>query len=127
MLVCTTRCFASIAALVTWLELCLSIVLPQLRVGPRTSTIARSTLRVSQSNLASFPGQQALSNLLSEMDFGMPMMNVNELIEMIGNDDIMFQYQGVMQLRELLTISDEKQLGGFPLDKACKRLIDILG
>jgi hypothetical protein len=61
------------------------------------------------------------------MDFGMPIMNVNELIEMIGNDDIMFQYQGVMQLRELLTISDEKQLGGFPLDKACKRLIDILG
>lgn len=61
------------------------------------------------------------------MDFGMPMMSVHELIEMINSDDIMFQYQGVMQLREMLSYSDEKQLGGFPLEKACKKLIEILG
>ena len=57
----------------------------------------------------------------------MPMMNVQELIEMISSDDIMFQYQGVMQLREMLSYSDEKQLGGFPLEKTCKKLIEILG
>ena len=73
-------------------------------------------------------GDQSSLNFFLAMDFGMN-MNVHELIEMVGSEDIMFQYQGVMQLKEYLTVSDEKllQMGGFPIDKVCKRLIDILG
>ena len=73
-------------------------------------------------------GDQSSLNFFLAMDFGMN-MNVHELIEMVGSEDIMFQYQGVMQLKEYLTVSDEKslQMGGFPIDKVFKRLIDILG
>ena len=48
------------------------------------------------------------------------------LLELVGSEDIMIQYEGVMQLKDALYSADERQLNKLPFDSFAKKLIALL-
>ena len=60
------------------------------------------------------------------MDYGQ-IEDIRAHLEVLRNDDIMIQLEGVNMLRSHLAISNQDSLGEFPLEEYSKRLIEMLG
>jgi hypothetical protein len=48
------------------------------------------------------------------------------ILDMVSNEDIMFQYEGVSQLREALNYAQDSQLNRFLVESFCKQLVALV-
>ena len=60
------------------------------------------------------------------MDYGQ-IDDIRGHLEILRNDDIMIQLEGINMLKSHLAISNQDSLGEFPLGEYSKRLIEMLG
>ena len=75
-------------------------------------------------DFASIRGR-GLTNFLA-MDYGQ-IDDIRGHLEILRNDDIMIQLEGINMLKSHLAISNQDSLGEFPLGEYSKRLIEMLG